>query len=128
MLDDKIRALAAEGKNFAAVTTLMPDGTPQTTPLWVDTDGEHLLLNTEVHRQKYENVERDPRITVTIIDADNPYAYGEVRGEVVETVTGPEARAHIDKLAQKYQGTDYGNPIQSERVILKVAPRHQFAR
>lgn len=128
MLDDKIRALAAEGKNFAAVTTLMPDGTPQTTPLWVDTDGEHLLLNTEVHRQKYKNVERDPRITVTIIDSDNPYAYGEVRGEVVETVTGPEARAHIDKLAQKYQGTDYGNPIQSERVILKVAPRHRFAR
>ena len=128
MLDDKIRALAAEGKNFAAVTTLMPDGTPQTTPLWVDTDGEHLLLNTEVHRQKYKNVERDPRITVTIIDADNPYAYGEVRGEVVETVTGPEARAHIDKLAQKYQGTDYGNPIQSERVILKVAARRQFAR
>lgn len=128
MLDDKIRALAAEGKNFAAVTTLMPDGTPQTTPLWIDTDGEHLLLNTEVHRQKYKNVARDPRITVTIIDSDNPYAYGEVRGEVVETVTGPEARAHIDKLAQKYQGTDYGNPIQSERVILKVAPRHQFAR
>jgi PPOX class probable F420-dependent enzyme len=127
MLDDKIRALAA-AKNFAAVTTLMPDGTPQTTPLWVDADAEHLLLNTEVHRQKYKNVSRDPRITVTIIDADNPYSYGEVRGEVVETVTGPEARAHIDALAQKYQGTDYGNPIQSERVILKVAPRRQFVR
>lgn len=127
MLDDKIRALA-DGKNFAAVTTLMPDGTPQTTPLWVDTDGEHLLLNTEVHRQKYKNVSRDPRITVTIIDGANPYSYGEVRGEVVETITGPEARAHIDSLAQKYQGTDYGNPVQSERVILKVAPRRQFAR
>ena len=98
MLDDKIRALATDGKNFAAVTTLMPDGTPQTTPLWIDSDGEHLLLNTEVHRQKYKNVSRDPRITVTIIDAANPYSYGEVRGEVVETVTGPEARAHIDAL------------------------------
>jgi PPOX class probable F420-dependent enzyme len=128
MLDDKIRALASEGRNIAAVSTLMPDGTPQTTPLWVDTDGEHLLLNTEVHRQKYKNISRDPRITVTIIDAANPYSYGEVRGEVVETVTGPEARAHIDSLAQKYMGTDYGNPIQSERVILKVTPRHQFAR
>jgi PPOX class probable F420-dependent enzyme len=127
MLDDKIRSLA-DGKNFAAVTTLMPDGTPQTTPLWIDADGEHLLLNTEVHRQKYKNVSRDPRITVTIIDAANPYAYGEVRGEVVETVTGPEARAHIDALSQKYMGTDYGNPIQSERVILKVAPRRQFVR
>jgi PPOX class probable F420-dependent enzyme len=128
MLDDRIRTLATDGKNFAAVTTLMPDGTPQTTPLWIDADGEHLLLNTEVHRQKYKNVSRDPRITVTIIDAANPYSYAEVRGEVVETVTGPEARAHIDTLSQKYTGAGYGNPVQSERVILKVAPRRQFVR
>ena len=128
MLDDRIRTLATDGKNIAAVSTLMPDGTPQTTPLWIDSDGEHLLLNTEVHRQKYKNVSRDPRITVTIIDAANPYSYGEVRGEVVETVTGPEARAHIDALARKYMGADYGNPVQSERVILKVAPRRQFVR
>jgi len=128
MLDDRIRTLATDGKNIAAVSTLMPDGTPQTTPLWIDSDGEHLLLNTEVHRQKYKNVSRDPRITVTIIDAANPYSYGEVRGEVVETVTGPEARAHIDALARKYTGADYGNPVQSERVILKVAARRQFVR
>jgi PPOX class probable F420-dependent enzyme len=128
MLDDRIHSLASDGRNFAAVTTLMPDGTPQTTPLWIDSDGEHLLLNTEVHRQKYMNISRDPRVTVTIIDAANPYSYGEVRGEVVETVTGPEARAHIDALAQKYTGADYGNPVQSERVILKVAPRRQFVR
>jgi PPOX class probable F420-dependent enzyme len=128
MLDDRIRTLATDGKNIAAVSTLMPDGTLQTTPLWIDSDGEHLLLNTEVHRQKYKNVSRDPRITVTIIDAANPYSYGEVRGEVVETVTGPEARAHIDALARKYTGADYGNPVQSERVILKVAPRRQFVR
>lgn len=128
MLDEKIHKLATEGRNFAMVTTLMPDGTPQTTPLWVDADGDHLLLNTEVHRQKYRNVERDPRVTVTILDAANPYVYGEVRGEVVDKVTGPEARAHIDALSQKYTGNDYGNPIQSERVILKVAPRRQYAR
>ena len=127
MLDEKIRALAT-GKNIAAVSTLMPDGTPQTTPLWVDADDEHLLLNTEVHRQKVKNIGRDPRITVTIIDAENPYLYGEVRGEVVETITGPEARAHIDALSRKYTGADYANPIQSERVILKVTPHRQFAR
>jgi PPOX class probable F420-dependent enzyme len=127
MLDEKTRSLA-EAKNYAAVTTLMPDGTPQTTPLWVDTDGEHLLLNTEVHRQKYKNVERDPRVTVMIVDAANPYDYTEVRGEVVGTVTGPEARAHIDTLSHKYMGADYGNPIQSERVILKVAPRRRSGR
>ncbi len=128
MLDEKIRQLATQGKNIAAVTTLMPDGTPQTTPLWVDADGEHILLNTEVHRQKFKNVSRDPRITVTIWDADNSFLYGEVRGEVVETVTGPEARSHIDQLSQKYVGHDYANPIQSERVILKIAPNRQFAR
>jgi PPOX class probable F420-dependent enzyme len=128
MLEDKIRQLATDGRNFAAVTTLMPDGTPQTTPLWVDADGEHLLLNTEVHRQKFKNVQRDPRVTVAIIDSDNPYVYAEVRGEVVETVTGPDARAHIDHLAQKYTGGDYANPIQSERVILRVAPKRQMAR
>ena len=128
MLHEKIRRLATEGRNIAAVTTLMADGTPQTTPLWVDADGEHILLNTEVHRQKYKNVSRDPRVTVTIWDVENPYIYGEVRGDVVATVTGPQARSHIDELSQKYTGHDYANPIQSERVILKVAPRHQFAR
>lgn len=128
MLDDRIQRLATQGRNIAAVTTLMPDGTPQTTPLWVDADDEHLLLNTEVHRQKYKNVARDPRVTVTIWDAEQPFLYGEVRGEVIETVTGPDARAHIDQLSQKYVGHDYANPIQSERVILKVAPKRQYAR
>jgi PPOX class probable F420-dependent enzyme len=128
MLDEKIKSLATEGRNFAAVTTLMADGTPQTTVLWVDADDDHLLFNTEVHRQKYRNIERDPRVTVAIWDGANAYSYGEVRGEVVERVTGPEARDHIDHLARKYTGADYGNPIRSERVILKVAPRRQFTR
>jgi PPOX class probable F420-dependent enzyme len=123
MLDETLRRLAGQGRNFAAVTTLLPDGTPQTQPMWVDADDEHLLLNTEVHRQKFKNIRRDPRITVTVWDAGNPYEYAELRGEVVDTVTGPEARAHIDQLAQKYTGHDYANPVQSERVILKVAPR-----
>ena len=128
MLDEKIRQLATEGTNIAAVTTLMPDGTPQTTPVWVDADDDHILVNTEVHRQKYKNVTRDPRVTATNWDAANPWIYGEVRGKVVETVTGPEARAHIDALSRKYTGHDYANPIQSERVILKVAPVRQWAR
>jgi PPOX class probable F420-dependent enzyme len=125
MLDEKLRRLAGQGRNFAAVTTLLPDGTPQTQPMWVDADDEHLLLNTEVHRQKFKNIRRDPRITVTVWDSGNPYEYAELRGEIVDTVTGPEARAHIDQLAQKYTGQDYANPVQSERVILKVAPRRR---
>lgn len=128
MLDEKVTNLS-NGKNFAAVTTLGRDGTPMTQPMWVDTDGEHLLLNTETGRQKFVNIQRDPRITVTIIDTENPYEYVEVRGKVVDTVTGPEARSHIDQLAGKYTGTEeYTQPIQTERVILKVAPDRQVYR
>jgi len=128
MLDEKIRGLATDGVNVAAFTTLMPDGTPQTTPVWIDADADHLLVNTEVHRQKYRNTQRDPRVAVVVWDAESPYVYGEVRGTVVDTVTGPEARAHIDALSRKYTGHDYATPIQSERVILKIAPVRQYAR
>jgi PPOX class probable F420-dependent enzyme len=123
MLDETLHRLAATGRNVAALTTLMPDGSPQTTPVWIDADTDHLLVNTEVHRQKFRNLTRDPRVTVMIWDADEPYVYRELRGEAVETVTGPEARAHIDQLSQKYVGHDYANPVQSERVIVKIAPR-----
>jgi PPOX class probable F420-dependent enzyme len=124
MLDDTAKALA-QGKNFAAFTTLLPSGQPQTQVMWVDADDEHVLINTEVHRQKFKNVERDPRVTVTIIDAENPYHYAEVRGEVVEKVLGHTAREHIDALSEKYHGKPYANEIQSQRVILKIAPHRQ---
>jgi PPOX class probable F420-dependent enzyme len=128
MLDETIRKLAA-GRNIGAVTTLLPDGTPMTQPLWVDADDDHLLLNTEVHRQKFRNVQSDPRVTVALWDSADPYFYVEVRGDVVDVVRGPEARAHIDELARKYTGGDYAATVTSERVILKVAPtRRQFIR
>lgn len=128
MLDDRIRALA-NGPNFAAFTTLLGDGMPMTHVMWVAADDDHVLINTEVHRQKYRNVGRDPRVAVTIIDREDPYRFGEVRGTVVETVTGDEARAHIDELSQKYRGRPYdaGN-ITSERVILRIAPARQRYR
>lgn len=120
-LDADLTALAT-GKNFAALTTLMADGQPQTQMMWVHADDDHLLINTEVHRQKFKNAQRDPRVTVTVVDAENPYRYVEARGRVVGTVGGDVARADIDALAQKYMGTDeYPNPIQSERVILQIA-------
>jgi PPOX class probable F420-dependent enzyme len=125
MLDGNLKTLAT-GKNFAAVTTLFANGQPQSSVLWVDADDEHLLLNTEVHRQKYKNIERDPRVTVMIIDAANPYHYAEVRGRVVEVVTGKPARDHIDQLSLKYNGRPYDpDAIQSERVILRIAPERQ---
>lgn len=110
----------ARAKNFAAFSTLMPDGRPQTQLMWVDADDEHLLINTEVGRQKFANVERDPRVTVTVFDAENPYRYVEARGRVVAADSGTPARSHIDELAQKYTGADYANPIGTDRVILRI--------
>jgi len=117
--DDTVRL--AKGKNLATVVTLMPSGQPQALFTWIDTDGEYVLVNTEPQRQKARNVARDPRITV-LIHGDNPYDWAEVRGHVVETVGGDEARRHIDELSWKYNGTEYRNPIGPQgRVILKVA-------
>jgi PPOX class probable F420-dependent enzyme len=112
----------AKGKNLATVVTLMPDGQPQALLTWVDTDGEHVLVNTEPQRQRARNIRRDPRITVLIHSADDPWDWAEVRGKVVETVAGEPAREHIDELSRKYVGSDYRNPIGPQgRIILKIA-------
>ena len=110
---------------FAALTTLMPDGSPQTTPVWIDSDGEHVIFNSAKGRQKDRNVRRDPRVALAVIDPDNPYRYLEVRGKVVE-ITEQGADAHIDKMAKKYLGQDkypyrQGGEV---RVIYKVCPEH----
>ncbi|CAN5122977.1 PPOX class F420-dependent oxidoreductase [soil metagenome] len=111
----------ATARNFAALTTLMPDGQPQTQLMWVHADDDHVLVNTEVGRRKFLNVENDPRVTITVFNAENPYQYVEARGRVAATTTGDEARAHIDELAHKYTNADYANPISTERVILRIA-------
>ncbi len=119
--DDTIRL--AKGKNLATVVTLMPSGQPQALLTWIDTDGEHLLVNTEPVRQRAKNVARDPRITVLIHSAENAWDWSEVRGHVVDTVDGQSARDHIDELSRKYTGADYARPVGPEgRIILKVAP------
>ena len=111
----------AKGATLATVVTLMPDGRPQAQYTWIDSDGEHLLVNTEPQRQRYRNLQRDPRITVLLL-GDNPWDWAEVRGHLAGTVHGEEARDHIDELSRKYVGTDYGNPIGPQgRVILKIA-------
>jgi len=120
-IDAALKELAT-GKNFAALTTLMPDGQPQTQIMWVHADDEHVLINTEVGRQKFRNVRRDPRVTVTVFNGANPYQYVEARGRVVETVDGDPARADIDDLSQKYTSAPYAGSIgPGGRVILRIA-------
>jgi PPOX class probable F420-dependent enzyme len=116
----------AQGANYGSITTMLPSGRLQTQMIWVHTDGERLVVNTEVHRQKFKNVEQDSRVTLTIRDEQDPYRYAEVRGRVVETVGGQRARDHIDELSQKYHGQDYDpDSIKSERVMLWIVPERQ---
>ena len=128
MLDPSIKTFITDTKNFGSISFHLSNGDIGTHVMWVDADDEHVLINTEVHRAKFKAVEADPRVTVTVWEADRPYMYVEVRGEVVETVRGQDARDHIDALAQRYQGTDYKGQIESERVILKIRPDRQRVR
>jgi len=112
---------------FGSFTTLMPDGSPQTTPVWVDFEDGKVLVNTALGRQKDKNVRRDARVTVTLIDPDNPYRYLEVRGRVDE-ITTDGADKHIDKMAKKYLGADkypFAKPGE-QRVLFKITP-HKFS-
>ena len=112
-------------KSFASLATLMPDGKPQVTPVWVEFDGHHVIINTAEGRQKDKNLQRDKRVALSLMDPDNPYRYLEVRGKVVErTHTG--ADANIDALAKKYLGKDkypFRQPNEV-RVIYKIEPQH----
>ena len=82
----------AKGPNLATVVTLMPDGQPQALLTWIDTDGENLLVNTEPSRQRSKNIARDPRVTVLIHSADNPFDWAEVRGTATGSIDGDQAR------------------------------------
>jgi PPOX class probable F420-dependent enzyme len=103
-------------KSFAAVATLGEDGSPQTSIVWVDSDGENVVFNTMNTRAKGKNLRRDPRVSVTIFDAANPYDYFEVEGTVALDLEG--ADEHIHELSRKYTGNDFTNP--SDRVIVRV--------
>ena len=88
------------------LATVMPDGSPQLTQTWVDTDGEHILINSVAGFQKIRNIERDPRVALTVSDPQNPRRYFAIRGRVLN-VTADGAADHIEKLAQRYLGGPY---------------------
>ena len=109
----------------AQLATLMPDGSPQVTQVWIDTDGEHLLVNTVVGHQKERNVRRDPRVALNVVDPGNAGRLAAIRGRVVEMTT-EGADALIDHLAHKYVGVErypFRAPDQT-RITLKIAPEH----
>jgi PPOX class probable F420-dependent enzyme len=108
---------------LAHLATLMPDGLPQVTPIWIDFDGTYLLVNTLRGRQKELNVRKRPGVSLDIVDPTNPWHWLSVRGYVVE-ITEEGANEHIDKMAKKYTGQDkYGFHRPGDvRVICKIRP------
>jgi|SRR5215831_1632183 len=114
-------------KNFAFISTLMPDGSPQVTPTWIDIEDNIILINTAEGRIKHKNISRDPRVAVSVTDRNNPYNMISIRGIAVQQ-TNQGADEHIDKLAKKYLGVDR-YPMRSpdeKRIIVKIRPERIF--
>ena len=122
-LSEKARQLIEE-PNFGYVATIMEDGSPQVSPVWVDLEDGLVVFNTAVGRVKEKNMRRDPRVAISIANRDKQYEKVDIRGRVVDFVEGEEADRHIDKMAKKYIGEDkYPWKAPGEqRVIVKIQP------
>jgi PPOX class probable F420-dependent enzyme len=119
-LSPKVQKLI-DGKNFASVATLMPDGSPQAAAVWVDREGDTIILNAARSRQRTKNLKRDPRVAISIFDQANPYSSVSIRGKAVE-ITEKGGEEHIDKMSMKYNGTPkYPNHDPKDpRVLIRV--------
>ncbi|HZG06507.1 MAG TPA: PPOX class F420-dependent oxidoreductase [Streptomyces sp.] len=124
-LSDQLRQLI-DRPVYVTVATLQPDGSPQASPVWVTRDGDDVLISTTVDRRKAKNIERDPRVSVVVVDPETPYNYAEIRGTATLTTEGgPEL---IDELSLKYTGKPYAefNPASAQdaqRVVVRVTPQ-----
>ena len=120
-LPDDVRALF-EGANYAHLATVLPSGAPHSVPVWTALEGEHVVFFTQRTAQKARNLERDPRVAISITDHDNPYSTARVRGEVVDTVRGEAALEVIDRLALRYTGEPF--PMRGpDSIVYFVEPR-----
>jgi PPOX class probable F420-dependent enzyme len=113
--------LADETKAFAFLATTMPDGSPQVTPVWFNTDGKYILINTARGRTKDRNLTKHPSVALAIPDPKDPYRYLQIRGKVVET-SEEGALEHIQHLSLIYRGSDWQSPPNQVRVIYKILP------
>jgi PPOX class probable F420-dependent enzyme len=118
-LSEEARKLL-DAPNYATVTSLNPDGGPQSTVVWVRTDGDDVLFSTVTGRRKPRNFERDPRASLLVIDPDDPYRYVEVRGRV--TMTPDPEGALIEELSQKYRGQSWEDKPGTERLVVRIRP------
>jgi len=115
--------LKPETKAYLFLATIMPDGSPQVTPVWFDNDGEHILINTNEGRIKDRNMKDRPKVAMVIQDPADSYRYLQIRGEVVE-YTREGADEHIDMLAHRYRGKPWDYQPGQKRIIFKIRPNH----
>jgi PPOX class probable F420-dependent enzyme len=119
LTEQQVRIL--NGKNFATVATVMPDGSPEATLVWIETDGTFIYFNTAMHRLKARNLKRDPRVSIVVYDCNEPYSdVLAIRGRVEMILEG--ANEHIDKLSHMYEGKAFAFRPTETRVIVKVTP------
>lgn len=122
-LTESVRAVLT-GRNFGHLATVMEDGSPHVSPVWIDCDDDHILVNTAVGRVKERNMRRDPRVALSVADQSDPYHELHIRGRVVEMIEGEEAWLHIDAMNRKYHQTDrpYPRTPGMVRVIARIDP------
>jgi PPOX class probable F420-dependent enzyme len=120
LTDEQARLL--QEPNFATVGTLNPDGSLQLSIVWIDWDGEHVLFNTAAGRAKPRNLERDPRVSVLVVDREDGYRWVAVRG--TPELTTERADEHIDELARKYTGKGWQPRPGERRLVVRFRPEH----
>lgn len=124
-LPDDVRALFV-GANYAHVATLLPDGSPHSVPIWVGIEDDRIVFLTSPESRKARNLKHDPRVSISITDADQPTSMAQVRGRISERLEGDRAWEVIDRMSHKYTGQPY--PLRTDRVVFHVEPEHAFAR
>jgi PPOX class probable F420-dependent enzyme len=114
-----------DGPNIAHLATVLPDGAPHSVPVWIGLEGDRIAFLTSPSSRKARNLERDPRVAISITNRNQPHTMAQVRGRVVERVDGDSAWTIIDRLSQKYIGQPY--PLRTDRVVYLVEPEQASA-
>lgn len=124
-LPPDVRALF-DGPNYAHIATLLPDGSPHSVPVWVGLEGDRVAFLTGPTSRKARNLERDPRVAISVTDRSQPFAMAGIRGHVSERLEGDVAFEVIDRISHKYTGQPY--PLRADRVVYLVEPEHAWAQ
>jgi PPOX class probable F420-dependent enzyme len=122
MLTPEVRRIL-DGTPIAHLATVLPDGAPHSVPVWIGTDGDHIVVLTGPNSRKARNLRRDPRVALSLAPADNPFVPVIIRGKIVEWVDGDAGWEIVDRIATKYIGGPYTR--DQDRVVALIEPERQ---